>query len=72
VIGGGAIYHTFLPLADQLVLTRVDAAVEGADAWFPEWEPEKYTHLSSTAYPADDRNEFPFVIESYGKIHSNC
>jgi len=72
VIGGGTVYETFLPLADQLVLTRVDTAVEGADAWFPEWDPAAYRCTASTCYSADERNEFPFVIETYGKIGSNC
>ncbi len=34
VIGGGAVYAAFLPHADRLVVTDVDAAVEG-DTWAP-------------------------------------
>lgn len=38
VIGGAQIYETFLPLADRLCITRVDASVpDGVDAWFPEF-----------------------------------
>ncbi len=34
VIGGGAVYSTFLPHADRLVVTDVDLLVEG-DTWAP-------------------------------------
>jgi dihydrofolate reductase len=34
VIGGGAVYAAFLPHADRLVVTDVDAAVDG-DTWAP-------------------------------------
>jgi dihydrofolate reductase len=34
VIGGGAVYDSFLPHADRLVVTDVDTAVEG-DTWAP-------------------------------------
>jgi dihydrofolate reductase len=37
VIGGGAVYAAFLPHADRLVVTDVDALVEG-DAWAPALE----------------------------------
>lgn len=37
-IGGAGIYKEMLPLADRLLLTEVDCAVEGADTWFPEVE----------------------------------
>lgn len=71
VIGGGAVYEAFLPLADTLVLTRVDTEVQGADAWFPEWDASAYTSQQAVSYEADDRNEFPFVIETYGKTGSH-
>lgn len=35
-IGGQRIYEAMLPLAHRLLITEVDLAVEGADAWFPE------------------------------------
>lgn len=45
IIGGAAVYGTFLPLATELYLTSVDAeAPKEVDAWFPEfrkdWEIE--------------------------------
>jgi len=35
-IGGQRIYEEMLPRAHRLLLTEVDLAVDGADAWFPE------------------------------------
>ncbi len=37
VIGGAQIYAQALPLADELLLTEIDADFEG-DAFFPEWD----------------------------------
>ncbi len=34
VIGGGTVYSAFLPYADRLVVTEVDARVDG-DTWAP-------------------------------------
>lgn len=44
IIGGESIYKTFIPLADKLMLTHIDAVDPEADTWFPvvdeqEWEP---------------------------------
>ncbi len=36
VVGGGTVYEQFLPRADRLVLTEVDAAPAG-DTRFPDW-----------------------------------
>ncbi|MFB6354677.1 MAG: dihydrofolate reductase [Halobacteriales archaeon] len=44
VAGGGAVYEQFLPRADRLVLTEVDAAPEG-DTRFPEWDREAWTEV---------------------------
>src|SRR5687768_1977011 len=42
VIGGGEIYAQALPLADELVLTEIDAEFQ-ADAFFPSWDPSHWT-----------------------------
>lgn len=48
VIGGGAVYRAFLPHADQVVVTEVDAAPAG-DTWAPELGP---TWEAAGRYPA--------------------
>lgn len=42
VIGGGEIYALTLPQASRLYLTHVDTLVEGADAWFPEFDESRW------------------------------
>ena len=39
VIGGASVYSAFLPHADRVVLTEIDADIEG-DTWAPELGPE--------------------------------
>lgn len=44
VVGGARLYAAALPLADRAIVTEIDTAVEGADAFFPaldaaRWEP---------------------------------
>jgi len=43
VIGGAQIYAEALPLADELVLTEVDADAADADTFFPAWDREAFT-----------------------------
>ncbi|SNX72796.1 dihydrofolate reductase [Cereibacter ovatus] len=45
-IGGAGIFAAHLPLADRLLLTEVDLAVEGADTFFPDFDPAGWTCIS--------------------------
>lgn len=51
VIGGGAVYRLFLPLAGRLWITRVHATPQG-DTWFPEID-GGWRVVRSTEGPAD-------------------
>ena len=42
VIGGGKIYAEFLPYADKLYLTEIDAECEDADTYFPQFNKSDY------------------------------
>ncbi|MEL7463984.1 MAG: dihydrofolate reductase [Pseudomonadota bacterium] len=44
-IGGGSIYEEMLALADRLLITEVDLAVEGADAFFPEVDESAWVEI---------------------------
>lgn len=46
VIGGGQIYALALPLADELLLTEIDADFD-ADAFFPSWHRADYQQTLS-------------------------
>ncbi|NBN42325.1 type 3 dihydrofolate reductase, partial [Proteus sp. G4377] len=41
VIGGGKVYEQFLPMANKLYLTHIDAEVIG-DTTFPDYEPDEW------------------------------
>jgi dihydrofolate reductase len=46
VIGGAQIYAQALPMADELLLTEIDAHFD-ADAFFPEWDKQDFLSASS-------------------------
>lgn len=46
VAGGGSIYYQFLPFADELDLTMVDAEDAEADTFFPEFTEGFYERMS--------------------------
>lgn len=42
IIGGGSVYKLFVPFADELILTQVDAEDKEADVYFPEFDKTEY------------------------------
>jgi dihydrofolate reductase len=56
VIGGAELYAAALPLADELLLTELDADFD-ADAWFPPWDRAAFSvsaaeaHVSAAGLP---------------------
>jgi dihydrofolate reductase len=69
VIGGGKIYEQFLPIADRIYLTRIDASIEG-DTWLPEIDPGEWTVVESESYPAGDEREYGFTFETWNRIQT--
>ncbi|MDG1738574.1 MAG: dihydrofolate reductase [Paracoccaceae bacterium] len=53
-IGGETIYRDLLPFADRLLLTEVDLAIEGADAFFPAFDEAAWHEISHTDVRAAD------------------
>lgn len=68
VIGGGEIFAMTLPIATRMHLTWVDAAIDGADAFFPRFDPAQWRETSREAHPADARNEYAFEFVDYARI----
>lgn len=64
VIGGGEIYRQTLPIADELILTEVDATPEG-DTYFPEFDKENWKVTYSEFHPADERHQYDFTYVNY-------
>ena len=53
VIGGGKIYAEFLPYADKLYLTEIDAECEDADTYFPQFNKTEYIKEIINYYDID-------------------
>lgn len=41
-VGGAGIYAAMLPIADRLLITEVDLDVDGADTFFPTFDPAQW------------------------------
>ena len=65
VIGGGEVYALCLPRAARMLLTHVDTAVVGADAFFPAFDPAQWTVVDRTPHPADARHAHAFEFVEY-------
>ena len=61
IIGGAALYEAFLPCADRLYLTFVEAEVEG-DTFFPPFDREAWALVAAEPHPADERHDYRFTI----------
>lgn len=53
VIGGGKIYDEFLPYADKLYLTEIDAECADADTYFPQFNKSEYIKEIINYYDID-------------------
>jgi len=65
LIGGAEIYALTLPLATRLHLTWVDAAVDGADTWFPTFDQHAWNVTTRELHPADARHAMGFEFVDY-------
>lgn len=52
-IGGGSIYSAFLPIADRLYLTEIDAECDSADTYFPKFDKNDYTRKKLTDFESN-------------------
>ena len=63
IIGGGMLYTEFLPFADNLYLTEIDASAP-ADTFFPTFDKSKYT---KTIIKKGSENGLDYSIVKYSK-----
>ena len=61
VIGGGELYASALPLADELVLTEIDTVFDGADAHFPLIDRTRFVEVQRDAHRSADGTRYAFV-----------
>jgi dihydrofolate reductase len=60
VIGGGQLYADALPHADELLLTEIDADLDG-DVFFPRWSREDFTRSAGPPRHSADATAYAFV-----------
>lgn len=66
VIGGAEIYAAALPFADELLLTEIDAEIEG-DTFFPGFDRAEFVESSREEHESSDGTRFAFVV--YDRHH---
>lgn len=54
IIGGGNIYAQYLPIADKLYLTEIEAQCDDADTFFPPFDKSKYDREVLASYYDND------------------
>ncbi|OKP01504.1 type 3 dihydrofolate reductase [Xenorhabdus eapokensis] len=62
VVGGGKIYEQFIPLANRMYLTHIDAEVIG-DTYFPDYEPDEWDSTFTEYHDADESNSHSYCFE---------
>lgn len=67
IIGGGEIYKESIDIADEMLLTHVDASPDG-DTFFPPWKPQEWKETFREFHPKDEKNEFDFSFVNYERI----
>ena len=67
VIGGGELYATALPRADELLLTEIDTVFDDADAFFPAFDRNDFVQTSREDRTSDDGTHYAFV--TYRRRH---
>ena len=66
VFGGADVFRQFLPIAERIYLTEVDADV-GGDTYF-DFGGTEWRVLENTAHPADERHAYPFKFMTLERI----
>lgn len=62
IIGGANLYQQFLPQAQRLYLTHIEAEFP-ADTWFPDYQPEHWQLTFSESHAPDHQNVHPWRFE---------
>ncbi len=64
IIGGGSVYRQFMPLADRLLVTHMDAEFT-ADTFFPEISPADWYVTEKEDFLSDDPAQLSFSYTIY-------
>jgi len=69
IVGGASIYRAFLPRADRMLLTLIDADIDG-DARFPAWDPGQWQEKAREHRPRDARNSYDLDFVRLQRVSS--
>jgi dihydrofolate reductase len=61
IIGGSQIYKEFLPKANRIYLTVIDAEFEG-DTYFPEYDLTQWKEVSYEEHKRDAENQYDYAF----------
>lgn len=64
IIGGAEIYRLFLPLAQRLYITEIDAEADG-DTFFPEYDTQEWQETERRSYHSDEKNPYSYSFVKY-------
>lgn len=65
IIGGASLYREAMTIADRLCLTEIDDTPNDADTFFPPYDSDTWTAVSSEHHNADDKHSVPFSFVDY-------
>lgn len=68
VIGGAQVYKLALPLAATMHLTRIDTAIDNADAFFPAFDADRWRIISRKPHIANEQHAYSFEFIEYKLI----
>ena len=67
IIGGGEIYSIFMPLAQRIYMTRVEAE-PAADTFFSPLDPEQWKLRQQLRQEADAKNAYNYSFEVWERL----
>ncbi len=70
VVGGAEVYGLFLPLAQRMYLTQVEADVEG-DVRFPAWDRDAWRLVDEAVRPRDEANPYALRFMTWERARSH-
>lgn len=65
VIGGADVFALTLPLSARMQLTHVDTVVDGADTFFPAFDPADWRVMDSQSHTRDDDHAYDYTFVDY-------
>lgn len=69
ILGGSEIYRQTLSRADRMIISKIDAEVEG-DIYFPDFDLANWQVIASRKYPKDNENLYGFEVVEMVRIES--